>query len=276
MTLQEKLQMQEQELYINEISKEEIDEMAQEGTKGNVVALRSGEAMTMDLVPSFAITLETAKERVRMLQEFVQDMMVPGVDYGLIPGCQKPSLYKTGAEKLTDIFGFSKQVEVTNRLEDWEKGIFAYEIKVTLINKKTGLVEAEGIGSCNSREKKYRDKDGYSIANTILKMSKKRALVDSVLTATRSSGFFTQDVEDLEIVQDMPSRPVQATNPKDDQVKMATEKQLKKMYFMTRQKNRTGTTARQLLKDRYSVDSSEKLTSQQASDFISHLIQLQG
>lgn len=40
MNLQDKLVMQEQELYINEISKGEIEGMAQED-KGNVVPLRS-------------------------------------------------------------------------------------------------------------------------------------------------------------------------------------------------------------------------------------------
>lgn len=35
------------------------------------------------------------------------------------------------------------------------------------------------------------------MVNTILKMSKKRSHVDATLSATRSSGLFTQDLEDL-------------------------------------------------------------------------------
>jgi hypothetical protein len=35
------------------------------------------------------------------------------------------------------------------------------------------------------------------LANTILKMAKKRALIDAVLTATAASDIFTQDIEDL-------------------------------------------------------------------------------
>ncbi len=263
MNLQEKLIHQAQGLYVDEDNPAVLQE------KGNVVALRATETTHLDLVPAFAITLMEAKERIKLLQEFVKEMMVPGIDYGTIPGCQKPSLYKTGAEKLSDIYGFSKQVAVINRIEDWEKGLFAYEVRATLINKKTGLIEADGLGSCNSREKKYRDKDAYSIANTILKMAKKRALVDAVLSATRSSGLFTQDIEDMEVVQ---SSPVLASN--ETQCKMATEKQLKKMYALTKDMNLPGTTARQLLKDRYNAQSSDELTCQQASDFISHLIQL--
>ena len=33
--------------------------------------------------------------------------------------------------------------------------------------------------------------------NTVLKMAKKRALVDAVLTATAASDIFTQDLEDI-------------------------------------------------------------------------------
>ena len=150
------------------------------------------------IVPEFAITLSDAKERIRMLQEFIKEMMIEGVDYGIIPKCDKPSLFKSGAEKLTDIFGFTKQVEITNRLEDWKEGIFHYEVKAILISKRTGLVEAEGIGSCNNREKKYINQHSFSVINTVLKMAKKRALIDAVLSATRSSAIFTQDVEDME------------------------------------------------------------------------------
>ena len=40
--------------------------------------------------------------------------------------------------------------------------------------------------------------DPWSLWNTVLKMAKKRAVVDATLSATRSSGIFTQDVEDLQ------------------------------------------------------------------------------
>lgn len=150
------------------------------------------------VVPSFAISLEEVEERMNLLQEFIKNHMKKGEDYGEIPGITKPTLLKSGAEKLCDVYGFSKLVEVKNRVEDWEKGFFHYEVEVSLINKKTGLIEAQGVGSCNSKERKYRYQDAYTIVNTILKMAKKRALVDAVLSATRSSGIFTQDVEDME------------------------------------------------------------------------------
>ena len=57
------------------------------------------------------------------------------------------------------------------------------------------MIEAEGVGSCNTKEKKYHTSDPYNIINTILKMAKKRALIDAVLSATRTSGIFSQDLD---------------------------------------------------------------------------------
>lgn len=154
-----------------------------------------------DVFPDFAISLEEANRRIRMLQEYVREHMVEGEDFGVIPGGTKPTLFKPGAEKLNAIFGLAPMVEVTNRLEDWERGFVSYEVKVTLINKRNGQKEAEGVGACNSAEKRYRTQDAANIANTILKMGKKRALIDATITATRASGLFTQDLEDMDLAE---------------------------------------------------------------------------
>ena len=150
-----------------------------------------------DVFPDFAITLDEANRRVRLLGDFVREQMVEGEDYGVIPGiASKPTLFKAGAEKLNAIFGLAPLVELTNRVEDWDGGFLSYEVKVTLVNKRTGNVEAEGVGLCNSRERKYKNQDAANVANTILKMSKKRALIDATLSATRASGMFSQDIDD--------------------------------------------------------------------------------
>ncbi len=155
--------------------------------------------MPADVFPDFAVSLEEAGRRIAMLKQFVREHMVEGEDYGVIPGASpKPTLFKPGAEKLNAIFGLAPVVEITNRVEDWDAGFAAYEIKVILINKRSGGVEAEGIGNCNSRERRYKNQDAANIANTLLKMAKKRALIDATLSATRASGMFTQDLEDMD------------------------------------------------------------------------------
>jgi hypothetical protein len=251
----------------------------------NLIVLKSSESNNLiPVVPDFAVTINDAKERIAMLQKFVKEMMIPNVDYGLIPKCDKPSLFKAGAEKLSDIFGFSKQVEILNRIEDWEKGLFHYEVKMILINKKSGLIEAEGVGSCNSKEKKYKYQDSYNIINTILKMAKKRALIDAVLSATRSSGIFTQDIEDFHENEVDPPVVTKEENKshsiKDTKIitnntntghVLITKEQQSKMFSLIAEKQLPINEIKSLMIDRYNVSESKFLTSSQADDFISLL-----
>src|SRR5215213_176983 len=84
-----------------------------------------------DVFPYFAVSLEEADRRVKMLAEYVRNHMVEGEDYGMVPGTNtKPTLFKPGAEKLNAIFGLAPIVEITNRVEDWDNGFVAYEVKV--------------------------------------------------------------------------------------------------------------------------------------------------
>lgn len=92
-------------------------------TSENVILLNTQKSSKLtSITPEFALSMNEAKERIAMLQNFVNEMMIPNVDYGIIPKCNKPSLFKPGAEKLCDIFEFSKYIEVLNRIENWDKG----------------------------------------------------------------------------------------------------------------------------------------------------------
>ena len=205
---------------------------------GNELAVIDGETRDLDLVPAFVMSVQQAKQQLLQLQSFVREVMVKDEDYGVIPGTEKPTLLKPGAEKLNEIYGYAPELDTSNRVEDWAGGFFHYEVKCRLVSKRTGRIVAEGVGSCNSKEKRYNDRwvfksdlpdtltqdeighlktkeivsrkngqkytmylwrneDIFTLVNTILKMAKKRALVDATLSATRSSGIFTQDMEDI-------------------------------------------------------------------------------
>jgi len=201
--------------------------------------------------------LELAKKRLAEFQQFVKEYMTKDEDYGLIPGVEKPSLFQPGADKLSELYGLAPTFpdERTIRNVDWSMipPLFDYEVTCVLLSKRTGMVVAEGKGSCSSYEAKYRWRDAKrlcpncsqptiikgkeeygggwlcwtkrggcgakfaegdqkiegqktgrepnediaDIKNTILKMAQKRAKIAAVLAATRSSGVFTQDVEDM-------------------------------------------------------------------------------
>ena len=119
-----------------------------------------------------------------------------GRDYDRLPNTAKPTLFKSGAEILADVFNFRTTAKVINRVENYDKQFVLYEICVTVF-EKDGNIVAEGLGSCNSRERRYLKTDFATNLNTILKMAKKRAFVDAILTATHASKVFTQDIEDI-------------------------------------------------------------------------------
>lgn len=151
--------------------------------------------------------------KINQFQNVVQAHLKAGTDYGIIPGTKKPTLLKPGAEKILMLMGISSQYELIERVQDYEKGFFAFTVKCIL--SRNGYVITEGLGHCNSREKKYVSEkvDAYTTANTCLKVAKKRSQVDAVLTIASLSDVFTQDVEDMAI--DGPEEPVREYAPND-------------------------------------------------------------
>jgi len=202
----------------------ESNEHSEELSSDEPNAYSQGEGLVpADAFPDFAVEPAEVKRRTDMLREYVRNHMVDGEDYGVIPGGgNKPTLFKAGAEKLNAVFGLSPLVEVSSRVENWDDGFVSYEVKVALFNKRSDKVDAEGIGSCNSRERRYKNQDAANIANTVLKMAKKRALIDATLSATRASGMFTQDLEDMDLSEpaprygSSPARPVNRSNERDE------------------------------------------------------------
>jgi hypothetical protein len=134
----------------------------------------------------------------------MREVMQKGVHYGLVPGCgDKPCLLKPGAEKLSMTFRLLPRYDI--RMTDLGGGHREYNIVCTLEGPDGGF-RGQGIGSCCTLEKKYRyrkqgnekveNPDIADIYNTVLKMAKKRAHVDAVITATSCGDIFTQDIED--------------------------------------------------------------------------------
>lgn len=245
--------------------KGDLSDNSNYGTQDNIIPFKCSSPTASSLVPEFAITIKEAKKRIDILKKFVDELMTPGIDYGIVPGVNKPTLLKPGAEKLCDVFGFSKRVEVTNRLEDWYRGVFHYEVRVTLICKRSGMIEAEGIGCCNSKESAYKDQSGHDVVNTIMKMAKKRALIDAVLSATRSSDLFTQDIEEMEWLSNKGSK---TSSPS---ALPATRKQLSFIFSIVEQKQILVEKVKSMMQERYNIAESKQLTLQQASDFIDFL-----
>lgn len=111
--------------------------------------------MTSALMSNPQEAVAIARMMKAIVTEVRRDVLVSGVDYGPIPGTDKPVLMKPGAERLCSAFKLSPLFEVVSQVEDWERGIFFYRYQCTLIHRETGEVYGRGIGSCNSQESKY-------------------------------------------------------------------------------------------------------------------------
>lgn len=101
------------------------------------------------------------KETYDKMKEFISLAMLPDLDFGLIPGVSKKSLYKPGAEKLQRFFGFSAITELLDSVEQWDKTIsetqfplFHYRY-ITKIYGHNGKIIATCEGEANSYESKY-------------------------------------------------------------------------------------------------------------------------
>lgn len=105
------------------------------------------------------VNLAEAKQRYELFRSFVGGVLVKGRDYGEVPGTTKPTLLKPGAEKLGAFFGLRPTFLIQESVNDWTgkdhgEPFFFREYKCQLF--KNGELVGEGVGSCNSWEKKYR------------------------------------------------------------------------------------------------------------------------
>jgi hypothetical protein len=207
--------------------------------------------------------------QIQKIQDIMSMAMHDNEHYGTIPGTNKPTLYKAGAEKLGLLFRFAPEFEI-ERNDNYKNAHREFIIVCTLRHIPTQTIVGQGTGSCSTMEGKYRFRnsdrvcpecglsgtiikgkeeygggwlcfakkggcgakweDGSSVIesqqpgkeehdnpadyyNTCLKMAKKRAHVDAMLTATAASDIFTQDLEDMKEVipnitnQKKPAKP---------------------------------------------------------------------
>jgi len=186
------------------------------------------EEKTTDIakVETAPLTIADLEKNVQVIQKVMQSVMIPKVHYDTIPGCgSKPMLLKPGAEKILSVFRIGTDLTIEALGDDYD---FKYRIVIRGFHIPTGNTIGYGVGVCSTKEKKYAwrrvvcqgefddaepDKrqnkwndDGSQtlqvrqsppdIENTVLKMAKKRAMVDLCLTATACSDIFAQDLDE--------------------------------------------------------------------------------
>lgn len=113
------------------------------------------------------------------VKEFIKSNFIEGIDYAMLPKCTKPSILKSGAIKVCRYLELIPQPTIITERFDAENSLVSFTVSVSLLNKE-GRNVCTGIGFADSRESKFGTALAFNVANTVLKLAKKRALVDAI------------------------------------------------------------------------------------------------
>jgi len=203
------------------------------------------------------LSIAAMRQRAELVIEAMANVLESGKDYGKIPGTDKPTLLKPGAEKLCMMFQLAPDEPTIEDIGGGDE--IRYRIHVPIV-APDGRRLAVGIGEASSNEEKNRwrkpvcdeewldtdpsmrrekyfksrNGDGFykgkqirtspaDIANTVLKMGHKRAFIHGTLLATAAGSVFNQDLEDFtkELQESIleGDEPMQKPEPKQPQRK---------------------------------------------------------
>jgi len=181
-------------------------------------------------------TVADIKSHVATIHAVMDSVMKAGTHYDTIKGCgDKPVLLKAGAEKILTTFMLAPEFIVEDLSTELNR---YYRVITRLTHQSTGIFMGTGIGECSSLETKYAwrasvcdeefeetpdnmrrvhykkgwnnqpptrikqvRQDMHTVSNTVLKMAKKRSLVDAVMNVTACSDIFVQDLDESHIVE---------------------------------------------------------------------------
>lgn len=178
------------------------------------------------------------------IHHILEAVMQEDIHYGLIPGTPKKTLYQAGAEKICMTFRLAPRYDVED-LSDPTNNFYRYRAKCSLVTISEGRFVGSAMGEASTMEEKYQwekavnekhwestdptrrrihfKKDGTEVlqvqrncadlANTVLKISCKRAFVSATKGATAASDLLDVDLDE-EAVADLKKQEQVQAKPK--------------------------------------------------------------
>ena len=182
------------------------------------------------------------------------------IDFGVIPGTQRPSLFKSGAEAIAMGYGLLQHYEMISSVENYDGDIpfFMYTIKCSLCKVVNGqeYVFSSAYGSANTREKRNGRNDAFNSANSTLKMAQKRALTSAAIAVSGLSSAFTMDIEDMGASKQIES----ITSDVKDSDEKISGKDAQRLYAIAVTCGLNKTSIKPWLKEHFGVESSKEVT----------------
>ena len=198
-------------------------------------------------------TLESRAQDLKTFKDFLKNDLVDGIDFGKIPNVDKPCLFKAGFEKIQFYLGLSPRYTLIHREftkvsvdEKTTRNFYSWEWSCALYYGETKV--AEGVGCANTEERKYayQYNSGKStpdtLANTVMKIAKKRAMADAILNVGGISDMFLVDLEDDKTIQGLKV-------DKTTKVNRLTKDQIKTVYATLGALNLTTSDLNEALKE---------------------------
>ena len=132
------------------------------------------------------LSVEGVAHQVNKVQALMKRVLKKDTHYGRIPGTNRESLYKAGAEKIGLTFRVGQRIhEETTDLGD---GHYDFSYRVELYHTPTGQFLGEGVGSASTKESKYRYRKGtietkVQVPLAYRKTGKVEVLIEALKTA---------------------------------------------------------------------------------------------
>ncbi len=94
---------------------------------------------------------------ITAFQDLVRSSLNDPHDFTQLPGTDRFTLLKPGAEKIVKLVACADLYEVVEQIADWDRPLFAYVVKCRLVSMRDStVIWSEGLGECNTHEPKYR------------------------------------------------------------------------------------------------------------------------
>lgn len=141
----------------------------------------------------FTAQVEVYTKALDRLERIKTGLLKPGVDYGVIPGTEKPTMLQPGAEKLCFFMRLVPVFACERIIGDAKlTPILSYVVTCRLhVGSEAGPVVATGMAECNSWERRYRYRRGERLCPSCSKPAIRRSKYDDKDTGKK--GWYCHD-----------------------------------------------------------------------------------
>ena len=209
--------------------------------------------MSEELVKSSGVELQpcsakTDHENYRLNIGNKSILLRRNVDFGRYGKAAKPTILKSGAEKILLEYGITTKFFIENAVEhfgeDGSAPFFFYRIRGEFWKGDTLITTT--VASANSNETACGRASKFDVANQRIKIARKRALVDGAILIAGLGGLFTADLEDSNLeTSDFQEVAKSVVKPTEK----ISAKQVKRLYTLCTQNSVDSETAAKIIAD---------------------------